>query len=151
MTDGGRFVALGLGHLQSLMAIERCSFTSPWSEGDFLYLFADGSSLCQGLVQSGELVAYALGYCEGQDFHLASFAVELESRRRGYASRLLQQLLLQAQERGADRCKLEVRAANRAALMLYDKMGFRSVEVRTAHYSGPRDDGIIMERSIEIL
>jgi len=30
-------------------------------------------------------------------------------------------------------------------------MGFRSVEVRTAHYSGPRDDGIIMQRSIEIL
>jgi len=77
--------------------------------------------------------------------------VELESRRRGYASRLLQQLLLQAQRRGADRCTLEVRAANRAALMLYDKTGFRSLEVRTAHYSGPRDDGIIMERSIEIL
>ncbi len=151
MTDGGRFVALGPGHLQSLMAIEQHSFASPWSEEDFLYLFADRSALCLGLMHTGELVAYALGYCDGRDFHLASLAVESESRRRGYASRLLQQIILQAQRRGADRCTLEVRAANRAALMLYDKTGFRSLEVRTAHYSGPRDDGIIMERSIEIL
>ena len=44
-----------------------------------------------------------------------------------------------------------MRAANRAALELYAKAGFRSVERRVDHYSDPRDDGIIMERGIEIL
>ena len=97
------------------------------------------------------VLGYALGYCAARDFHLASLAVALEFRRRGFASRLLQQMLLRAKLRGADRCTLEVRAANRAARLLYDKTGFRAVDVRTAHYSGPRDDGIIMERSIEIL
>ena len=151
MCDECCFIHLGSVHLQGLMAIEQRSFASPWSEGDFLYLFAQDSALCVGLIHAEELVGYALGYCAARDFHLASLAVALEFRRRGFASRLLQQTLLSAKLRGADRCTLEVRAANRAALLLYDKTGFRAVDVRTAHYSGPRDDGIIMERSIEIL
>ena len=53
--------------------------------------------------------------------------------------------------RGAGKCTLEVRAANRAALASYAKAGVRSVERRVAHYNDPRDDGIIMERGIEIL
>lgn len=149
--SGSRFVVLGRVYLQRLMDIERRSFASPWSEDDFLYLFSEGSALCLGLLHEGELIGYALGYCEGCDFHLASLAVESEFRRRGFASELLQEVLQRAGDRGADRCTLEVRAANRAALQLYDQAGFRSMEIRTAHYSSPRDDGIIMERSIEIL
>ena len=146
-----RFIPLGPDHLQGLMDIERHSFASPWSEEDFLYLFGEGNALCLGLVHAETLIGYALGYCENRDFHLASLAVEPGFRRRGFASQLLQQALCQARQCGANRCSLEVRASNRAALLLYDKAGFRSVEVRTAHYSDPRDDGIIMERSIEIL
>ena len=151
MSGASRLVSLGPIHLPQLMEIERCSFASPWCEEDFLYWFGVEGALCLGFARADELTAYALGYCQDRDFHLTSLAVEPEFRRRGFAWELLHQMLRQAAARGAGKCTLEVRAANRVALELYAKAGFRSVERRVNHYNDPRDDGIIMERGIEIL
>lgn len=151
MSGVGRFVELAPTHLMRLMVIERRSFASPWTEDDFRYLLGDSGALCLGLWAAEELIGYALGYCEGRDFHLASIAVDPKLRRLGWAWQLLEQVLCLARARGCSRCALEVRSTNRAALQLYAKAGFRSMERRKAHYSRPRDDGIIMERAIEIL
>ena len=151
MSGDSRLVSLGPIHLPRLMEIERCSFASPWRAEDFLYWFEVAGALCLGFSRAGKLTAYALGYCQGRDFHLTNLAVEPAFRRRGFARELLHQMLHQAAVRGAEKCTLEVRAANRAALELYARAGFRSVERRVAHYSDPRDDGIIMERGIEIM
>lgn len=151
MSSKSVFVSLGTAHLQRLMEIERCSFGSPWTAGDFVYLFGEQSALCLGLLYDGELIGYALGHCRGCRFHLSSLAVDPSFRRRGWAWKLLEQILSLAADRGANRCRLEVRSTNLAALAFYDKVGFWPVERREAYYRDPPDDGIIMEYSIEVL
>lgn len=151
MSGEGRFVLLEPIHLHRLMEIERGSFANPWSEADFCYLFADRDSLCLGLLHSGELIGYALGYFAGRDFHLANLAVDPACRHRGGAGQLLGRILRLAAEQGASRCALEVRSANRAARVLYRKAGFRTVGRRAAYYRDPPDAAVLMERNIEVL
>ena len=151
MSGESRFVSLGPIHLHRAMEIERSSFANPWSEADFCYLLADRDSLCLGLLHCGELIGYALGYFAGRDFHLANLAVDPAQRHQGRAGQLLGRILRLAAEQGASSCALEVRSANRAALALYRKAGFRTVGRRAAYYRDPPDDAVLMERNIEIL
>ena len=151
MSDERRFVALGLIHLPRLMEIERGSFASPWSEADFGYLLVEREALCLGLLHGGELIGYALGYCAGRDFHLASLAVVPAQRNQGWGRQLLERILRLAAAQGARSCALEVRSANRAARALYGKAGFRTVGRRAAYYSDPPDAAVLMKRNIEIL
>ena len=151
MSGESRFVSLGPIHLHRAMEIERGSFANPWSEADFCYLFADRDSLCLGLLHSGELIGYALGYFAGRDFHLANLAVDSAQRNQGWGGQLLGRILRLAAEQGASYCALEVRSANRAALALYRKAGFQTIGRRAAYYSDPPDDAILMKRNIEIL
>ena len=151
MSGERRFVPLGPIHLHRLMEIERGSFANPWSEADFRYLLADREALCLGILHCGELIGYALGYFAGRDFHLANLAVDPAWRNQGWGGQLLGRILRLAAEQGARRCALEVRAANRAARVLYRKAGFQTVGRRAAYYSDPLDDAVLMERNIEIL
>ena len=151
MSGERRFVPLGPIHLHRLMEIERGSFANPWSEADFRHLLTDREALCLGILHCGELIGYALGYFAGRDFHLASLAVDPAWRNQGWGGQLLGQILRLAAEQGASRCALEVRSANRAAQALYCKAGFRPVGRRSAYYSDPPDDAVLMERDIEIL
>ena len=151
MSGESRFAPLGSVHLHRLLEIERSSFANPWSEAEFCYLLADRNALCLGLLHSGELIAYALGYFAGRDFHLANLAVDPARRNRGWAGQLLGRILRLAAEQGASRCALEVRSANRPAWALYCKAGFRTVGWRAAYYTDPPDDAVLMERNIEIL
>ena len=150
MSGERRFIPLGPIHLRRLMEIERSSFANPWREADFCYLLADRDALCLGLLHCGELIGYALGYFAGRDFHLANLAVDPACRHRGWAEQLVRRILRLAAERGAGLCALEVRAANRAALALYRKAGFRVVGRRAAYYDDPPDDAVLMECNIEI-
>ena len=151
MSGERRFVPLGPIHLHRLMEIERGSFANPWSEADFRYLLADREALCLGILHCGELIGYALGYFAGRDFHLANLAVDPAWRNQGWGGQLLGRILRLAAEQDARRCALEVRAANRAAQVLYRKAGFQTVGRREAYYSDPLDDAVLMERNIEIL
>ena len=151
MSGESRFVLLGSIHLHRLMEIERGSFANPWSEADFCYLLADRDALCLGLLHSGALIGYALGYFAGRDFHLANLAVDPARRNRGWAGQLLGRILRLAAEQGASCCALEVRSANRPARALYCKAGFRTVGQRAAYYTDPPDDAVLMKRNIEIL
>lgn len=151
MSGESRFVTLGPIHLHRLMEIERGSFANPWSEADFCYLLVERDALCLGLLHSGELIGYALGYFAGRDFQLANLAVDPAYRNQGWAGQLLGRILRLAAEQGASCCALEVRSANRAARVLYRKAGFQTVGRRTAYYRDPPDDAVLMERNIEIL
>ena len=151
MSGESRFVPLGPIHLHRLMEIERSSFANPWSEADFGYLLVDRNALCLGLLHSGELIGYALGYFAGGDFHLANLAVDSAYRNQGWGGQLLGRMLRLAAEQGVRCCALEVRSANWAARALYCKAGFRIVGGRAAYYSNPPDDAVLMECNIEIL
>ena len=71
--------------------------------------------------------------------HILNVCVHPEYRSRGLGSRLLQRLLTLARKHGADTAFLEVRISNRAALGLYQKLGFNEIGLRRGYY--PLEDG----------
>jgi len=51
-----------------------------------------------------------------------------------------------ARQRGAGKCWLEVRAANRAARDFYRALGFAETSRRRGYYRDPEDDGVVCLR-----
>jgi ribosomal-protein-alanine N-acetyltransferase len=69
-------------------------------------------------------------------------AVAPEWRRQGVATRLIEQLLGEAG--GEDRYTLEVRASNRDAIRMYERLGFRPAGHRRRYYHDNGEDALIM-------
>ncbi len=130
---------------ERLIRLERDSFSQPWTTDDFQLLANDDRALNVGLWRGAELCGYVLGYVEGEEFHLASLAVEAAHRRRGWGSRLLREVLHKAVSRGCCRCRLEVRRSNSAAIALYERYGFHEIAIKQRFYTSPTEDALVME------
>ena len=138
------------GATEGLLRLERDSFPQPWTTADFELLAADDRALNVGLWRGAELTGYVLGYVEeGSRFHLASLAIDPASRRQGWGSRLLCEVLHKAMSRGCRTCLLEVRRSNSAAIALYDRFEFRQTAIVQRFYTSPREDALVMERELE--
>ena len=88
----------------------------------------------------GFIVAQVVdGECE-----IENLVVAAASRRRGLASRLLEQLLRLALDQGAKMIALEVRESNQAARSLYAKWGFREVARRRGYYRDPPEAAVLL-------
>jgi [ribosomal protein S18]-alanine N-acetyltransferase len=80
--------------------------------------------------------------------NIDNVAVAPGLRRRGLASRLIIEGLSLAKEKGAWSAVLEVRSANLAARLLYERQGFKVSGARRNYYSNPSDDALIMTRDL---
>lgn len=70
---------------------------------------------------------------------LYSIVVDLAARGRGIAQQLIEAAHRQARQRGCRRVVLEVRCDNAAALALYQRLGYRAVEMLPAYYEDGAD------------
>lgn len=77
------------------------------------------------------------------DADVQTVAVAPHLQGRGWARRLLERLLADAEEAGCTQVMLEVRADNVSALGLYERFGFEVIARRTSYY-GPGEDALIM-------
>lgn len=101
---------------------------------DTIYLVAD---------MAGRIV----GLCGVQnisgDGEITNVSVAGDVRRMGTAYKMMRQLLQRGEGLGITAYTLEVRAANKPAIGLYEKLGFKSEGVRPGFYEGPKDDAVI--------
>ena len=70
--------------------------------------------------------------------------IDPDRRRAGHGARLLAAVMQAAAREGATAATLEVRRSNRAALALYERMGFRVEAVRVDYYEQPREDALVL-------
>ena len=66
-----------------------------------------------------------------------------EFRRRGAATGLVLRLIEKAKELNGEFLSLEVRESNKAAIALYEKMGFEYIGKRAGYYEKPKEDALI--------
>ena len=78
---------------------------------------------------------------------ITNIAVTKSFRRRGIAAALLSALLDEAFSHGCESVFLEVAQKNIPALRLYEKFGFKPVNIRKNYYKAPPDDAVIMIRN----
>ena len=111
--------------LPDLLAIERASFTCPWSEESFREaLNADAVSVFAASGVSGEITGFAVLLTVADEGELMNIASAPAYRRTGVGQALLSRCFGECEARGVTSLYLEVRESNAAARSLYLKNGF---------------------------
>jgi [ribosomal protein S18]-alanine N-acetyltransferase len=83
------------------------------------------------------------------EMEILNFAVLPEYRRKGLGRKLLEVALRESRLRGAKRAYLEVRATNSTAVDFYRNSAFKFCGCRSAYYTDPVEDAVVMERNLE--
>ena len=84
--------ALGLSDLNAIDAIEQRAYRTPWSRSMFASELAKASSVCIGAFDDERLIGYVINSRYVDAWHIMNVAVDPEYRRRGVATRLLEQV-----------------------------------------------------------
>lgn len=131
--------------LPAVVALDRSSHLTPWTEGNFRDALAAGN-LCLVGEQAGVLVACAVLQMAAGEAELLTMAVLPAARRRGLGRQLLTELISRASAYRAVAVWLEVRMSNTAAIGLYREAGFAEIGWRKGYYQGAerREDAITM-------
>jgi len=135
--------------LDEVMAIERASFSMPWSRSAFLYeMERNRAARCYVVREEGRVVGYLCLWEVADELHITNIAVHPEVRRRGIGRLLLGTVLDEARRRGLRLVGLEVRPSNAGALRLYESFGFRVVGRRRGYYYDTGEDALVMQAEL---
>ena len=140
---------LSLGDLSEIEEIEQRTYQTPWSRSMFASELAKGTSICLGAFEGDQLVGYIVNSRYVDAWHVMNVAVDPEYQRRGIATRLLERLFELTVDDDGRGYTLEVRVSNRAAIRLYEQLGFDRHGIRRGYYTDNREDALIMWRDAE--
>ena len=140
---------LSLGDLSEVEEIEQRAYQTPWSRSMFASELAKGTSICLGAFEGDQLVGYIVNSRYVDAWHVMNVAVDPEYQRRGIATRLLERLFELTADDDGRGYTLEVRVSNRAAIRLYEQLGFERHGIRRGYYTDNREDALIMWRDAE--
>ena len=149
-----RIEAMGERHVPQIAALEAASFSAPWDEGSIrgelenplaLWLAAEGEA---GACEERPVLGYVGSQSCFEDADILNVCVAPEARRRGVAEALMLELERRLLPKGVEKITLEVRASNEPAIRLYEKLGYSQVGTRKGYYEKPREDALIMQKSL---
>ncbi|MDF2838352.1 MAG: rimI [Evtepia sp.] len=139
-------VPMDRSHLRGIADLERLCFTTPLTEVMLEQeLYLDHASYLVAEDENGQVVGYAGLHVVLDEGYIDNVAVSPDYRRQGIARRLVEVFCRFGEERLAF-LTLEVRASNKAAIALYDHLGFLPEGRRRGYYEKPREDAILMTR-----
>ena len=138
--------------LKAVAEIEDSSYQFPWSIGIFRDCLLAGYQ-SQGWEGSGGISGYSFMSVTGAEAHLLNICVHPSCQRLGYGRRLLDAVLLKADELLVEQMILEVRPSNCIAIALYRSVGFELVGTHPSYYQadGGRQDAVIYAATIDPL
>jgi ribosomal-protein-alanine N-acetyltransferase len=144
--------------LEPVGAIERVSFSDPWSVESLasalalpharFFVAEDAGPGRGGRGGAAILLGYVVALLYGQEGEIADLAVAPAARRQGVGGVLLDRVLATAMESGARALYLEVRESNVAARALYQSRGFTLVGRRRGYYQRPSEDALVLRRDM---
>lgn len=138
------------GDLLNLVQLETLSFPDPWSQTGLSELLLQPASLSLVAEDPGAelpITGYLLIRLAGSDAELLRIAVHPDRRLEGIGRSLLEAAVTALEHRRVERCFLEVRADNQAAIALYGRFPARQVSRRASYY---RDGTEALVLSLEI-
>lgn len=133
--------------LDAVLEIERHSFHSAWTRETFeKELATPHARIDVWRDERGRVLAfhnYWLVAVSGE-VHVLSIATHPDHRRRGLGGQLLVHALAAGRAIGTTLATLEVRKGNAPAIALYERLGFRTVHVRSRYYADGDEDALVM-------
>lgn len=146
------FSAADISDIDTLLAIENQSFQFPWPRQFFQSELNQPHSITllarRQETTPGEIVGYVIFWFVYDEMHILNLAVSPRWRRRGIARGLLGEAFRQAKTQKIKTVWLEVRPSNRAALSLYESLGFKVIMTRKGYYSETGEDALILSRTL---
>lgn len=135
--------------LNSIMAIEHRAHDYPWSDKIMLRYLQKPDAVFM-FYQDDEHCGHAVVSLVMDEAELLMITVAPEYQGRGFGKVLLQHTLQTLQNKGATCLFLEVRESNKAAIALYETLGFCETGRRSGYYPAKkgREDALIY--SIEL-
>jgi len=91
-----------------------------------------------------EIVGFLVFWRVHDEVHILNIAVAPHARRRGIASAVMNSVIEVATENLASFVTLEVRINNKAAISLYESLGFVIIGQRPQYYADTGEDALIM-------
>lgn len=132
--------------LEEVLAIERGSFTDPFSRGLFESELAQEKATLLVALDGGKIVGYIDYWFVLGELHVINLAIHPDARRRGVATRLMDEKIRRSTK--ATVIFLEVRESSGGARQFYEKSGFVASGKRKGYYAG-REDAILMEKKLQ--
>jgi ribosomal-protein-alanine N-acetyltransferase len=133
---------------QACATLQESVAASGWDAVSFPAMLEADRILGGKAVLDGELKACVLGQMAADELEILTLVVDEGNRRKGIARDLLDWLVEEAKEEYLSTIFLEVRASNKPARKLYKSFGFQEVGKRRNYYIKPKEDGLILKRSL---
>ncbi len=134
--------------IDAIVALESESFTNPWSRQTLIWELQNSDVTLVSVLRrdDGRIAAFCVCWIIFDELHINTLAVAPADRRHGLATTLLRQVMAEAAAKGAQKATLEVRASNKSALALYERLGFQVAARRPGYYTKPEEDALILWR-----
>lgn len=131
--------------LDEVIALEKTSFSSPWSRNHFRNeIVSPHAFSLVAVFRDGTPAGYICPVLVLDEGEIRNVAVRLDLRGKGIGRLLVETVLNGFRLRGAAYVSLEVRPTNTVAVSLYESCGFIRIGLRKAYYENG-EDAILME------
>ncbi|MCL2102577.1 MAG: ribosomal protein S18-alanine N-acetyltransferase [Syntrophorhabdaceae bacterium] len=135
--------------LDSVLAIEKASFPTPWAREMFSEdLNRPFSRPFAAESAEGDVLGYAVCWNVAGESHLLNIAVHPDFRGCGIGAALLKEVIRRGGRVGSKWVHLEVRTGNEQAQALYRKHGFAFMGMRKGYYTDTGEDAMLFSRRI---
>lgn len=128
--------------------MEHQIFSDAWSERGVLSSAANPQTICLVAEKGGRQIGYLIAYMAADEAEIARIATVKEQRRNGVGAALFARLEDSCQEHAINRILLDVRKSNASARSFYAKQGFAEDGVRQQFYDNPREDAVLMSKTL---
>ena len=138
----------GEADLAGILEVEAESFSNPWTREMYDWELQNLAVCHIYVVRTDEwpVAGFCAFWLVVDEIHINNVAIRPALRGHGMGTALLHHVLEQGRRLGARRATLEVRASNRDAQRLYERLGFSAAGVRRRYYSNPVEDAVILWR-----
>lgn len=139
-----------LADVEAVYAIDRLSFSLPWTERAYRYEISENTSTSAWVAEAElpdgihRVVGMIVTWLILDEAHVGTIAVHPDFRKLHIGARLLAACLADMINKGADQALLEVRRGNLSAQHLYERFGFEVVGVRPHYYRDNGEDALLM-------
>jgi ribosomal-protein-alanine N-acetyltransferase len=134
--------------IPAVLEIEQISFTTPWSEQDFLNEMYKKNILLKVAVSEDNIIGYICVNYHLYESNILDLAVHPDYRRRGVATILMDEAIRELKKKGCAFMLLKVRVSNTIAQRFYELFGFKVEGIRKKFYGTPDEDALMMMRRL---
>ncbi len=127
-----------------VLEIERISFSTPCTEHFFLNEIYKKNAFSQVAVFEENVIGYVCANYLLHESHILNLAVQLDFRRQGVATILMNEAIRELKKKGCAFMYLEVRVSNTGAQKFYELFGFKVESIRKKYYGNPDENALLM-------